>query len=316
MFVDENGEYSSRIHHRSHLAVGVPGTVAGFALGPTRGTARPSGPAWSPRRWLWLGTASRSASASPLLWRGGSTRFATTPPPSPSSSGTGSRTAPATPWCRPIWRPRSRAIRDRGPRRLLRRRDGASPRRGDGARRRLDHRGGPRPLPGGGAGTGAGHLPRLRRRQHGAAVVGGDRAGADAQRPGRLRRGRDGGQLPGPRAPPRRGDAARVPRPGALSRRPGLRRRAGGAAHEQGVRGRDPGHDQGGGRRGVPPGRRSGPSRPGRHRDHALLGGGRRRHGRVRDLHARGRVRLVHHRAGRGLPAQQRDGRLQRPPRV
>jgi gamma-glutamyltranspeptidase/glutathione hydrolase len=32
MFLDENGEYSSQIHHRSHLAVGVPGTVAGFAL--------------------------------------------------------------------------------------------------------------------------------------------------------------------------------------------------------------------------------------------------------------------------------------------
>ena len=32
MFLDEDGEYSSRIHHRSHLAVGVPGTVAGFAL--------------------------------------------------------------------------------------------------------------------------------------------------------------------------------------------------------------------------------------------------------------------------------------------
>ncbi len=31
MFLDENGEYSSRIHHNSHLAVGVPGTVAGFA---------------------------------------------------------------------------------------------------------------------------------------------------------------------------------------------------------------------------------------------------------------------------------------------
>jgi len=31
MFLDENGEYSSRIHHYSHLAVGVPGTVAGFA---------------------------------------------------------------------------------------------------------------------------------------------------------------------------------------------------------------------------------------------------------------------------------------------
>lgn len=30
MWLDENGEYSSEIHHRSHLAVGVPGTVAGF----------------------------------------------------------------------------------------------------------------------------------------------------------------------------------------------------------------------------------------------------------------------------------------------
>ena len=31
MFLDENGEYSSTIHHNSYLAVGVPGTVAGFA---------------------------------------------------------------------------------------------------------------------------------------------------------------------------------------------------------------------------------------------------------------------------------------------
>ena len=31
MFVNEDGEYSYQIHHRSHLAVGVPGTVAGFA---------------------------------------------------------------------------------------------------------------------------------------------------------------------------------------------------------------------------------------------------------------------------------------------
>ncbi len=30
MFLDENGEYSFEIHHNSHLAVGVPGTVAGF----------------------------------------------------------------------------------------------------------------------------------------------------------------------------------------------------------------------------------------------------------------------------------------------
>jgi gamma-glutamyltranspeptidase/glutathione hydrolase len=30
MFVGSDGEYSSDLHHRSHLAVGVPGTVAGF----------------------------------------------------------------------------------------------------------------------------------------------------------------------------------------------------------------------------------------------------------------------------------------------
>lgn len=30
MWLDENGEYSSERHHQSHLAVGVPGTVAGF----------------------------------------------------------------------------------------------------------------------------------------------------------------------------------------------------------------------------------------------------------------------------------------------
>ena len=32
MFLDSTGTYSSRIHHSSHVAVGVPGTVAGLAL--------------------------------------------------------------------------------------------------------------------------------------------------------------------------------------------------------------------------------------------------------------------------------------------
>jgi len=36
MFLDENGEYSREIHHNSHLAVGVPGTVAGLALAHER----------------------------------------------------------------------------------------------------------------------------------------------------------------------------------------------------------------------------------------------------------------------------------------
>ena len=30
MFLDEDGEYSAQVHHDSHIAVGVPGTVAGF----------------------------------------------------------------------------------------------------------------------------------------------------------------------------------------------------------------------------------------------------------------------------------------------
>lgn len=32
MFLDANGNYSSEIHHNSHIAVGVPGTVAGFEM--------------------------------------------------------------------------------------------------------------------------------------------------------------------------------------------------------------------------------------------------------------------------------------------
>ena len=36
MWVDSTGEYSSTLHHDTHLAVGVPGTVAGFALAHER----------------------------------------------------------------------------------------------------------------------------------------------------------------------------------------------------------------------------------------------------------------------------------------
>jgi gamma-glutamyltranspeptidase/glutathione hydrolase len=36
MFLDSAGEYASAIHHNSHIAVGVPGTVAGFALAHER----------------------------------------------------------------------------------------------------------------------------------------------------------------------------------------------------------------------------------------------------------------------------------------
>jgi len=36
MFLDERGQYSYQKHHNSHIAVGVPGTVAGFALAHER----------------------------------------------------------------------------------------------------------------------------------------------------------------------------------------------------------------------------------------------------------------------------------------
>lgn len=41
MFVDADGNYSSTIHHGSHVSVGVPGTVAGFALAHEKYGAQP-----------------------------------------------------------------------------------------------------------------------------------------------------------------------------------------------------------------------------------------------------------------------------------
>ena len=41
MFSDSAGTYSAQIHHRSHLAVGVPGTVAGFALAHEKYGSKP-----------------------------------------------------------------------------------------------------------------------------------------------------------------------------------------------------------------------------------------------------------------------------------
>jgi hypothetical protein len=81
------------------------------------------------------------------------------------------------------------------------------------------------------------HVPRLRHHQHAAAEQRRRRDGADAEHPGGLRPAPHGPQHGALHPSPRGGDAARVPRPRALRRGPGLRRRARRAADEQGVRG-------------------------------------------------------------------------------
>ena len=66
MFTDENGEYSSRIHHNSHIAVGVPGTVAGFALAHER---HGGGTAWADLVEPAVGLAGDGFTLSPALAR-------------------------------------------------------------------------------------------------------------------------------------------------------------------------------------------------------------------------------------------------------
>ena len=62
----EDGEYSSRIHHNSHIAVGVPGTVAGFVLAHER---HGGGTAWAELVEPAVGLAGDGFELSPALAR-------------------------------------------------------------------------------------------------------------------------------------------------------------------------------------------------------------------------------------------------------
>lgn len=66
MFTDEDGEYSFDIHHGSHVAVGVPGTVAGFALAHER---YGGGPPWADLVEPAVGLAGDGFTLSPALAR-------------------------------------------------------------------------------------------------------------------------------------------------------------------------------------------------------------------------------------------------------
>ncbi|MYF61804.1 MAG: hypothetical protein F4179_09045 [Gammaproteobacteria bacterium] len=89
MFTDEDGEYSFEIHHGSYFAVGVPGTVAGFALAHERyGSGTPWADLVEPRS-DWPATASPSA----LRWRAHWPTSSRAWSPIPPASGSSRRTA-------------------------------------------------------------------------------------------------------------------------------------------------------------------------------------------------------------------------------
>ena len=277
MFTDEDGEYSFDIHHGSYLAVGVPGTVAGFALAHER---YGSGTPWADLVAPAVGLAGDGFTLSPALARSLANvlpRMEPIPRASRSSRRTAFPTRRASSSGSPIWRARWDASGTRGHEgfysgetaRLLAEemvRGGGMITEEDLARYQAQER---TPI----HGTYRGVRPRLDaaplERRHGHRP--------DAQHPGRLRPGGAGAQFRRLRPSSHRGDAPRLPRPGPASGRHRFRRRAAGPAHQQGLRGRAARPDR---RR---PGRPLGavPAGDGgrEHRDHALLGGGPRRHG-------------------------------------
>ena len=173
------------------------------------------------------------------------------------------------------------------------------------------HARGPAPVLGLPPSAPARHLPR-RRGPHGPAPERGRRGAPPVpQRARGLRRPRAGLQLLPVRAHRQRGHAPGVRRPRALPRRPGGRQgHAGRAARLEGVRG-GPAQDdpRGPGVRLVALVVRVAGGELG---DDAPLGGGLRPQCGRAHHHARGQLRLEDGRGGRRLPAQQRDGRLQR----
>ena len=156
-----------------------------------------------------------------------------------------------------------------------------------------------------------GNLPRRRGADRAAPERGGRHPPPVPQHPRGPRRARDGLRLLAPRPPRGRGAAAGLRRPVALPGRPRLREgHADRAPRLEGARRSPPQDDpRGPGLRLLADDVRVAGGERG---DDPLLGGRRRSQRGGAHHHARGQLRLEDGGAGRGLPAQQRDGRLQR----
>ncbi len=305
--------YDPKAHHEGHLAVGVPGTVAGLYM------------AWKENgRLPWrrlIEPAIRLAREGFIVSR---RAVAVAPGRAaedeavPGLSGAVLPGGNAVRAGRPpeADRPRGHAgaHRGQGARRLLRGPHRAAHREGDEGARRAHHAGRPRGLRREAPPPPAGHLPRLRRHHHAPDQLRRDGAARDAQRAGGVRPLGPGVRLRGHRAPDGGVHAPRLRGAGALPGRPRLQpRHADRPPRLEGVRGGAAAHDRGRERLALlaRPVRVAG----GERRDDPRLRGGRRPQRGLPHLHPGGPLRREDRGARRGLPAQQRDGRLQRRPR-
>ena len=161
----KDGKYSAEVHHNSHLAVGVPGTVAGLHL------------AWKEQGKLpWkrlVDPAVALARDGFTVTEGLSVAEIARRTPLPASmqkypgvgrafTGTACRTKPGDTLKQPDLARTLERIASPGSGRVLRRRDRARAREGDARERRPDHARGPEEVRGEDAGAGQGHLPRIR----------------------------------------------------------------------------------------------------------------------------------------------------------
>ena len=202
-------------------------------------------------------------------------------------------------------------IADAGARRLLRRRDRHAARERNARARRPDHARGSQELhrcPPGGA---HGNVPRLRSDRDAAALVRRRRPSRDAERARGVRPEGDGLRVRRPDSPDDRVDEARVRRPGEIPRRSRLQQgHADRSPDVQAVRRRPPQDDQPGQGGQIVTGDLRMAARE--RRDDAHLGRGREPQRGLDDLHPRAGLRREDRRARRRLPAEQRDGGLQR----